>query len=137
MVLPPRKPSVADSFFFQTPLGGSAAAEDEGFESPSGGKRKATIVLFYNPNVHVPTPIRVRSRGHRFSHGLKIARQLSIFTPVRALVPPFRILRILCQKKKTRCVSSGHLFLAEDEGFEPPQTESESGVLPLHKSSIC
>ena len=27
--------------------------------------------------------------------------------------------------------------LAEDEGFEPPQTESESGVLPLHKSSIC
>ena len=32
---------------------------------------------------------------------------------------------------------NGHLhFLAEDEGFEPPQTESESGVLPLHKSSI-
>ena len=27
-------------------------------------------------------------------------------------------------------------LLAEDEGFEPPQTESESGVLPLHKSSI-
>ena len=27
-------------------------------------------------------------------------------------------------------------FLAEDEGFEPPQTESESGVLPLHKSSM-
>ena len=26
--------------------------------------------------------------------------------------------------------------LAGDEGFEPPQTESESGVLPLHKSSI-
>ena len=24
--------------------------------------------------------------------------------------------------------------LARDEGFEPPQTESESGVLPLHKS---
>ena len=28
-------------------------------------------------------------------------------------------------------------FLAEDEGFEPPQTESESGVLPLHKSSMA
>ncbi len=27
--------------------------------------------------------------------------------------------------------------LAGDEGFEPPQTESESGVLPLHKSPIC
>ena len=25
-------------------------------------------------------------------------------------------------------------LMAEDEGFEPPQTESESGVLPLHKS---
>ena len=31
----------------------------------------------------------------------------------------------------------GVFVLAEDEGFEPPQTESESGVLPLHKSSIC
>ena len=28
-------------------------------------------------------------------------------------------------------------LMAEDEGFEPPQTESESGVLPLHKSSIA
>ena len=27
--------------------------------------------------------------------------------------------------------------LAGDEGFEPPQTESESGVLPLHKSPKC
>ena len=26
--------------------------------------------------------------------------------------------------------------LAGDEGFEPPQTESESGVLPLHKSPM-
>ena len=26
----------------------------------------------------------------------------------------------------------GRGFLAEDEGFEPPRTESESGVLPLH-----
>ena len=24
------------------------------------------------------------------------------------------------------------ILMAEDEGFEPPQTESESGVLPLH-----
>ena len=28
------------------------------------------------------------------------------------------------------------ILMAEDEGFEPPQTESESGVLPLHKSSM-
>ena len=27
-------------------------------------------------------------------------------------------------------------FLAGDEGFEPSQTESESVVLPLHKSPV-
>ena len=31
---------------------------------------------------------------------------------------------------------AGFVFLAGDEGFEPPQTESESGVLPLHKSPV-
>ena len=40
-------------------------------------------------------------------------------------------------KTKTRYPDGYLVFMAEDEGFEPPQTESESGVLPLHKSSIC
>ena len=40
-------------------------------------------------------------------------------------------------KIKTRYPDGYLVFMAEDEGFEPPQTESESGVLPLHKSSIC
>ena len=39
----------------------------------------------------------------------------------------------LCKKSPTAKAVGD--FLAEDEGFEPPQTESESGVLPLHKSS--
>ena len=39
-------------------------------------------------------------------------------------------------KIKTRYPDGYLVFMAEDEGFEPPQTESESGVLPLHKSSI-
>ena len=38
--------------------------------------------------------------------------------------------------QKTHCNLTTTVGLAEDEGFEPPQTESESGVLPLHKSSI-
>ena len=38
-------------------------------------------------------------------------------------------------KKKSPSFRMSFSFLAEDEGFEPPQTESESGVLPLHKSS--
>ena len=38
--------------------------------------------------------------------------------------------------KQKRHPIGWRLVLAEDEGFEPPQTESESGVLPLHKSSV-
>ena len=38
--------------------------------------------------------------------------------------------------KKAPVFFRKQVLLAEDEGFEPPQTESESGVLPLHKSSI-
>ena len=38
----------------------------------------------------------------------------------------------LYEKENPACRSMRDL--AGDEGFEPPQTESESGVLPLHKS---
>ena len=39
------------------------------------------------------------------------------------------------QRKNLQSIEiAGFFFLAGDEGFEPPQTESESGVLPLHKS---
>ncbi len=57
-------------------------------------------------------------------------------TPHRGVA--FRWVQIphLCIRKN-RYPRGYRFFLAEDEGFEPPQTESESGVLPLHKSSIC
>ena len=49
----------------------------------------------------------------------------------------FRWVRIPRHSNKKCRYPNGYLhFLAEDEGFEPPQTESESGVLPLHKSSM-
>ena len=54
------------------------------------------------------------STGHLYLDGFE-----SLFTAIKIRIPEW--------------VS---VFLAEDEGFEPPQTESESGVLPLHKSSI-
>ena len=38
--------------------------------------------------------------------------------------------------QKKSCHNRDRIFLAGDEGFEPPQTESESGVLPLHKSPM-
>ena len=49
----------------------------------------------------------------------------------------FRWVRIPLNEKITDTPTGICYFLAEDEGFEPPQTESESGVLPLHKSSVC
>ena len=69
-------------------------AEDEGFDlikvlSPSSWR---FFILYYDPYRLQSTSIRMRLAINGFSHGLKIARPLSIFTPVRALVPPFRIL---------------------------------------------
>ena len=43
---------------------------------------------------------------------------------------PFREERI--SLKTPSLYHNEGVFMAEDEGFEPPQTESESGVLPLH-----
>lgn len=41
---------------------------------------------------------------------------------------------VLAYKRKPGNHMIAGFPLAGDEGFEPPQTESESGVLPLHKS---
>ena len=45
--------------------------------------------IYYNRSDF--TAYRLRSQNDGLSHGLKIARQLSIFTPVCALVSPFRV----------------------------------------------
>ena len=39
-------------------------------------------------------------------------------------------------RKKTAVPNGTTVFLAAGEGFEPSQTESESGVLPLHKPAM-
>ena len=58
-------------------------------------------------------------------------------SPAALIRAAFRWVRIPhIGKIKTRYPDGYLVFMAEDEGFEPPQTESESGVLPLHKSSI-
>ena len=108
------------------------------FESPSGQKEKPHQNGWRwscsSQIGRLSHPYRMRPATNGFSHGLKIARPLSIFAPVCELVPPFRI-PIRAKRKATP--NGVAFFLAEDEGFEPPQTESESGVLPLHKSSIA
>jgi hypothetical protein len=50
---------------------------------------------------------------------------------------PFRRKKACIRRAKKNRRRTSLRRLAGDEGFEPPQTESESGVLPLHKSPIC
>ena len=82
-------------------------AEDEGFDCRSAGRRN----------------VRSIRRGRRMA------------TVHRTVA--FRWVRIPHDWIKKSGYPKGYPdFLAEDEGFEPPQTESESGVLPLHKSPM-
>ena len=68
-----------------------------------------------------------------FSHGLTNCPPDSLLPRLRR-GRPFESATPVKRKSTTQL--GGAFLLAEDEGFEPPQTESESGVLPLHKSSI-
>ena len=79
-------------------------------------------------------PYRMRPPFNGFSPGLKNIPP-ECFLPCLRRCRPLRIPIRGENKNTTR--SGGVFILAEDEGFEPPQTESESGVLPLHKSSMC
>ena len=63
-----------------------------------------------------PHPYRVRSDTHGLSHGLKIARPLSIFTPVCGLVSPYQVLRHTSEKSDSECCRT---FLAGALGLEP------------------
>ena len=81
-------------------------------------------------------PCGMPPNAHGFSHGLNKCPPDTCLHQCTHWCRPFESYLILCQKKRPhRMVWS--FLLAEDEGFEPPQTESESGVLPLHKSSIA
>ncbi len=63
------------------------------------------------------TAVWLRSQNDGLSHGLKIARQLSIFAPVCGLVPPFRVPRGI----KNSRYPDGYLeFLVRRKGLEPP-----------------
>ena len=55
------------------------------------------------------------SAVHGLSHGLKIARQLSIFTPVCALVSAFQV---LCMQRKTAIANAIAVFLCNNPNFE-------------------
>ena len=73
-----------------------------------------------------PQPYWLRLRFHGISHGLKIARPLSIFAPVCALVPPFRF--PICEKKEKHpngCFS----FLEQGTGIEPASEAWEATII--------
>ena len=81
----------------------SDAAADEGSERRTAVRRE--------PDVPTRSPLRGNRSG---------------MTTVRVRIPVDFASQ---KKKKPSAFAEG---LAADEGFEPSQTESESGVLPLH-----
>ena len=58
---------------------------------PSSRRRRSSETLHKNKIEESQHPLRDASFFYGLSHGLKIARQLSIFTQVCALVSPFRV----------------------------------------------
>ena len=52
------------------------------------------------------------------------------------LIPESALFEVFDSKKEVFKTKILKTSVAGDEGFEPPQTESESGVLPLHKSPV-
>jgi len=51
----------------------------------------AAVSLVREGFISFHSPFGLRSETKGLSHGLKIARQLSIFAPVCGLVPPFQV----------------------------------------------
>ena len=82
--------------------------------------------------------------GFGVRYGWSIGKQSTGLFSLRRETRPFRATDSRsnysnpCRLRKKTAVPNGTtVFLAAGEGFEPSQTESESGVLPLHKPAIC
>ena len=68
------------------------AAKGTGNPSPTSKKDSlSTVSLVRESFVSFHSPYGLRPETKGLSHGLKIARQLSIFTPVCGPVPPFQV----------------------------------------------
>ena len=82
-------------------------------------------------------PIRDANFSNGLSHGLKIARQLSIFTPVCALVSPFRVPRCM---QKIAIPNGMTIFWYTGRDSNPQPSEPESDALsiepPVHSQAI-
>ena len=84
-----------------------------------------------------PHPYRVRSQVHGFSHGLKNVHR-TLFTPVCALVPPFRIHPHPLPTKNT--TQTGGVFCWQRMRDSNPRERSQSPVCyrytnPLYSES--
>ena len=86
-----------------------------------GVHRKGLVCIFplQNEIEESQHPLRDGSFFYGLSHGLKIARQLSIFTPVFALVPPFRARFFHRTNKKERAFGS-LFFIGTVKGTRTP-----------------
>ena len=80
-----------------------------------------------------PQPYGLRLHFHGISHGLKFARQLSNFAPVRGLAPAFRF----PSAPNNKSTPPGVLcYLEQGTGIEPAFTAWEAVVLPIYEPCI-
>ena len=103
--------------------------------------KKPLLKIWKNPNFKSgewkknPQDSGGNGRGIQLSKRKPPVQKLMAASVHRTLA--LKWVRIFLQPLPTKKpLQKQRFLLAEDEGFEPPQTESESGVLPLHKSSI-
>ena len=79
--------------------------------------------IYYNRSDF--TAYRLRSQNDGLSHGLKIARQLSIFTPACGLAPPFQVLASAKKDHTFRC----GLFWQGHKDLNPEPTVLETRLI--------
>ena len=75
-----------------------------------------------------PHPYWMRPKIKGLSHGLKIARSLSIFAPVCGLVPPFRVHPSGVPIKKEEAKASS-FFIGTPEGTRTPNPRNRNPML--------
>ncbi len=110
---------------------------------PSSRRRRSSETFRKNKIEESQHPLQDASFFYGLSHGLKIARQLSIFTPVCALVSPFRVPRCIKNSRHPKGVSG---ICGTPEGTRTPNPRNRNRmlyplshrcVLPSYYNNLC
>ncbi len=101
---------------------------------PPSSWRRACLKLFTKNKIEESQhPLQDASFSYGLSHGLKIARQLSIFAPVCALVSPFRV-PLVAKNKREQKLSLIFWYTGRDSNPQPSEPESDALSIepPVH-----